>query len=228
MTPTISKFKDEKAYVKAAVQAIETALTKSLEERTLVRVALSGGQSPLPVYDALAKSKNIPWSRVRLFLVDERYVPANSNDSNQKAIRLHLTDHLKSLRDFYVYNTREPKEKLVHQYEEVLKLQDSPLFDLVILGMGEDGHTASLFPSSPALLEEKRLITTAFAPVEPHERITLTFPAILDSRKIIVLVKGAKKERILDRALSGRASEEELPLAKILDHSDIEVYFNAV
>ncbi len=220
MTPTVHDYRE-------AAGAIERAILSALKERRIVRVALSGGKSPVEVYRTLAKSEAIPWSRVYLFLVDERYVPIKSNDSNYRMICDTLANHVKNLRGFYYYNTREPIAKLAHLYHETLSQFDEPLFDVVVLGLGEDGHTASLFPGSAALTEKKLLVSrTVSPPPDSLERLTLTFPALLSSRKLIFVIRGATKEAVLRRWLSGRATAEELPAAGVLSHPDMEVFYD--
>lgn len=224
-TPTVYKYKTEKDYAHEAAAAIEKIMVDALSKKPTIRVALSGGNSPLPVYRELAKSTEIKWHRVSLFLVDERIVPLKSNDSNYKNIAETLTDHLKNLRAFYYLNTREPIAKLVHQYGRLLEQQDSPLFDLVILGLGEDGHTASLFPHSQALYESRQL---ALQTVNPHhhasDRISMTFPALLNSDQVIFLVQGKSKAHVVDDFMAGRGTIDELPVLKMREHSHVRVY----
>ncbi len=220
----IYNFQNTDEFVKKSAEAIETFILENLKEKKVVRVALSGGSSPIPVYQALSKSK-IPWNRVALFLVDERYVPLNSKESNYGMIKENLADHVKNLRKFYHYNTRDSIQTIVDQYQKMLQQFKSPIFDLVILGLGKDGHTASLFPNDPALHEKNRLAAHTINPDQGQDRMTLTFPAILDSQKIIFLIQGKNKNQIIDRWLNKEALMDELPAKKILEHSDVEIFF---
>ncbi len=102
---------------------------------------------------------------------------------------------------------------------------DHPLFDLVLLGLGEDGHTASLFPHDTALNENRRLVAHTIQPDSGQDRMTLTFPAILDSKKIIFLIQEKEKEDVVNRWLDKKASVDELPAVKILEHSDVGVFY---
>ncbi len=220
------EFKNTGEYVEASVKAIEDFLAERLKGQKIVRVALSGGSSPVPVYEALAKSKRIPWSRVALFLVDERYVPLNSKDSNYGMIKKALADRVKNLRKFYHYNTRNPIETIVDQYQKTLEQFESPLFDLVLLGLGSDVHTASLFPGSPALHEKNRLVLHTTSPeTNTFDRMSLTFPAIMNSGKIIFLIQGSEKKQVVDRLVDGGASADELPASAILEHEDVEIFY---
>lgn len=226
MTPTLYKTRDLKHFIQAATSAIESFLVKQFEEKQFANVALSGGQSPAPVYSALSRS-SVPWNRVNLFLVDERYVPQNSKESNTNMIQKTLIDEVKQVKNFYTYNTRKPIQEIVHQYQEMLEIRPKPLFDLVVLGLGEDGHTASLFPHDPALKETRRLVlhTQKPDPLNPQDRMTLTFPALLSSHKIIFLIQGKSKAKTVDRFVAGQASIDELPATGILTHPDIEVFY---
>lgn len=227
MEPEIQKFNNTNKYAEAAVEAIESFLAEKLKEKKVVRVALSGGSSPVSVYEALTQSKKIPWSRVALFLVDERYVPLNSKDSNAKLIEEKLIDKVSNLRRFYKYNTRDPIPTIIDQYEKTLQQFESPLFDLVLLGLGEDGHIASLFPSESALHEERQLVAHTHSPnINTQDRLTLTFPAILDSQKIIFLIQGKNKESVIEKWLDKNVTIDQLPAKGVLDHPNIEVFFD--
>lgn len=225
--PTIYKTTDPRDFVEKSVEAIETFLRKRFQERRILRVALSGGGSPIPVYQALARSKKIDWSRIQLFLVDERYVPPNSRDSNYGMIEKALVEPAGNVRKFYSYNTKKPIPEIVTQYQQLLLQHEAPLFDLVILGLGEDGHTASLFPHAAALHEKRELVVHTQKPdsINPQDRLTLTFPAILSSEKIVFLVQGKNKASVLERWQSGRATLDDLPAIGVLGHPDIEVFY---
>lgn len=220
-------FPNKTDYIIKAAETIESFLMHALNEKPILRIALSGGKGPLPIYKLLSKSKRIPWSRITFFLADERYVPLNSKDSNYKMIREVLADQVKNLRRFYHYNTRDPIPTIVDQYQKMLQQFEPPLFDLVLLGVGTDGHTASLFPHESALHENTRLVMHTVSP-DPNtrDRLSLTFPAILDSQKIIFLIQGADKKEILNRWLHEKNSIDDLPAQKILEHPDVEIFYS--
>ncbi len=223
----LHEFNNTSDYIKNAVDSIESFINQKLENQKIFRLALSGGSSPIPVYKALTKS-SIPWSRVCLFLVDERYVPPKSNDSNAKMIQELIVDQVSNLRRFYQYNTRKPIAIIVDQYQKTLQDQKkSPLFDLVILGLGGDGHTASLFPQIDELHENRRLVAHTKSPdVNTQDRLSLTFPAILNTSKIIFLIRGANKQLMVERWLSGNHSIDEIPATKILEHENVEIFYD--
>lgn len=211
-------------FIDKSVSEIEAFVTEQLKDQKIVRIALSGGKSPIPVYIKLTESKNIPWSRVTLFLVDERYVPLNSEDSNFRMINENLASNVKNLRKFYHYNTRDPITTIVDQYQKALDQFESPLFDLIILGLGADGHTASLFPNSPALHEKNRLVVHTQS-ADGMDRMSLTFPAILDCKKIIFLIQGADKKDIVDKWSAQKATADELPAIRIFEHPNVEAFY---
>ncbi len=185
-------------------------------------IALSGGSTPVPVYEALAKS-NLPWERITFFEVDERYVPRDHVESNYRLISQSLSPST-SLPTWFFFNTSLTIPNALAQYEAAIK--KSIPFDLCVLGLGPDGHTASLFPNSPALNETKNLVahtTTDQFPI--HDRLTLTFPVIMANKKLLLLLKGKAKEAVLNELLNGNKTIEEFPAKKLLEHPALTIHF---
>jgi len=227
MMPTIREYQTLEEYAEDASQAIAEAILVMLENQKTIRIALSGGSSPISVYERLAAIPDIPWNRVNLFLADERYVPLSSNESNFKMIKTRLADRVKNLRQFYHYNTRDPIKVIVDQYQKTLQQFDEPLFDLVVLGLGADGHVASLFPKEDALEETSRLVAHTTSPdINTQDRMTLTFPALLSSKKIIFLIAGKQKQDALNQLLAAEEPMQNLPATYLLRHSDINIYYS--
>jgi 6-phosphogluconolactonase len=176
-------------------------------------VALSGGSTPRPVYECLARPPwrdRVPWPRVHWVIGDERFVPVADPESNIGMIRRALLDHVPvpaaNIHAIPTEGTTPDQAAAAHAAAlERLRKQDGRLFDLNFLGMGDDGHTASLLPGEPVLQVRDRLV----APV-PHGRenvrITLTYPAIDASTVVAFLVAGTGKRVMLDTVLSGRAT----------------------
>ena len=206
----IYKFNIGNDFVTKAAHAIENFIVEQGEKP--LRIALSGGNSPKAVYEKIAKSEKIDWSTIELFLVDER-----SDHSNEAMIKETLISKLPELKAFH---------PLTEKTENQLHKLNRPFFDLVILGVGSDGHTASLFPHGPELEEVEKLVIHSKSPIPPTDRITLTYPAILNSRKIIFLIRGADKKEIIQKWLDGESSEEEIPAKAILDHEDVDIFFD--
>lgn len=149
-------------------------------------LALSGGSTPQPVHARLA-TLPLPWERITVFFVDERAVPPDDPQSNYGAARAALLDHVPA--SVLRMRGELPAEEAAAEYERLLPAR----FDVVLLGLGADGHTASLFPGDPSLDERERLVVAARAPVPPVERITLTLPALARAERMLFLVSGAGK-----------------------------------
>lgn len=168
------------------------------------RVALSGGTTPKLLYETLvspAFSGQLEWRRVEFYFGDERCVPPSHPDSNFRMADETLVHPLKIApeRVFRMRGEADDPDEAAREYEAVLRTQFGvpapgwPSFDLILLGLGEDGHTASLFPGTPALEERARLVVSSRAPVGAKNRITLTVPAINHARVVLFLVSGSNK-----------------------------------
>ena len=181
---------------------------------------LSGGNTPRALYRLLASKyrDRIPWPQVHVFWGDERDVPPDDPASNYRMARESLLDHVTiPARNIHPIPTQGPSpDAAAGDYERTLRVEAGRLnlrFDLVLLGLGEDGHTASLFPGSPALHETARWVVAVTAPVKPSSRLTLTFPAITSAARIFVLVSGAGKADAFARVLSPAADLNAYPAA---------------
>lgn len=195
------------------------ALAKAaISERERFVVALSGGSTPKALYELLASEryrKEIDWKKVYFFFGDERNVLPDDEESNflmaSEAMFLPLSI---SADKIYRWHTEiEPPEHIAGDYAEHLEslFGGFPVFDLMLLGMGDDGHTASLFPHTAALNEKEKLACAN--PVEKLDttRLTLTFPVINRAANIVFLVKGADKKEILQTVLEGEFQPDEYP-----------------
>jgi 6-phosphogluconolactonase len=195
-------------------------------------VCLTGGSSPEGLYRLLAADPwraRVPWDRVHWFIGDDRFVPADDARNNMSmARRLFLDPVGAPPANIHPMATDAPNPNAAAQrYEEELKrfygatqLEPArPLFDLVLMGLGGDGHTASLFPRSPALDEGERwAVGIAMSGLEPFvPRVTLTFPALASTREMLFLVNGQGKREILRRVLAG----EDLPAGHAYADGDL-------
>jgi 6-phosphogluconolactonase len=185
------------------------SLRDALATRPRASLALSGGGTPVPAYRALAEAK-LPWERVDVFFVDERFVPPDHADSNYRMVEDTLLKPLRlpSSQVFRMQGEREDRDAAAREYEATLP----PVLDVVLLGMGPDGHTASLFPGHPALEEQQRRVLAIVGPKPPPWRMTLTLPVLLSARAVLNLVAGAGKAEAVRRALAGDVS---LPAARV-------------
>lgn len=192
---------------------------KSLSNQNTINVALSGGSTPLPILEIL-RNYNLDWKKFNFFLVDERVVPVYSTESNYKNINDVFFKYLKS-KNFPVLKENLDLDTLVSQYnnqiKEHLPLNDMgfPVFDLIILGMGEDGHTASLFPGTEGLLNNSDTVIKNYIPQLESTRVTLTFPVIQATKEIIVLIKGHQKIKVFKEAIEEKNGD--YPISKLID-----------
>lgn len=187
-------------------------------------LALSGGSTPEPLYERLMYDPNyrsLPWRRTHLWIVDERCVPFDEEQSNYRMIRETIVDHADIPLE-QVHPIPATSDTADAEYEKELREalgwreRGQDRLDFVLLGMGRDGHTASLFPHTEPLHEQERLVRLNFAEhATQHERVTLTFPAINTARFVAVLVVGRDKAAMIDRVASGEETAETLPIKGI-------------
>lgn len=194
----------------AAAELIALRACQAVAERGRFCLALSGGRTPRRTYQLLARPPlrdRLPWSQLHLFWGDERCVAAEDPRSNARMARKELLDHvpLPATQIHPITCTGDPIAA-ARAYEDLLGSTfpaDGPSFDLVLLGLGEDGHTASLFPGTSALHEQLRLAVPVQVAGEPFSRITLTLPIINRARLILFMVSGENKAHILGQLLHG-------------------------
>ena len=194
-----------------AARRIATLLALAVEQRGFATMALAGGSTPRQLYRLLAAPPfdlDIPWSRVKLFLGDERCVPSDHPDSNERMVRESLLADLPEAPAFHPMPGGHPDPaKAAGLYAERLVREipgdgaPVPRFDVVLLGMGDDGHTASLFPDTP-ILDEERLVAEVYVPRMDSWRLSLTLPLLNAARNVVFLVTGAGKAATLARVLA--------------------------
>ncbi len=185
------------------------------------KVALSGGSTPGPVYKALAKCDVYDFKKVQFFMVDERYVPATDPKSNYKLIAESMPKaHLHS------FDTSMPIKECVADYEEKLdEFLKGPL-NLCILGIGIDGHFASIFPNSPAISEKKQLVMHTKTDVHDiKDRLTMTLPLIMQSEKLLVLVRGSEKWETIQKLNDNSIDADSFPAKHLMNHHNLLIYF---
>lgn len=192
-TTTFSKKED---FINESVEFIK----KIAEENPNAKIALSGGSTPVPILKELSKLN----LEVEFYQVDERYISPTDKDSNQKMIHGALNP-----KNFHAFDTSLPIEESLKKYEQELPEQ----FDLIILGIGPDGHTASLFPDSPDFTEPVAHTQTEQFAVK--DRLTLTFTTILKAKHLLVLLKGQDKQNAISK----------FPANKLQSHPEITIHF---
>ena len=186
-------------------------------------VALSGGSTPKRLYEVLAAdyADKFPWQRTHLFFGDDRFVPPDHEDSNQRMAREALISRIQlPSANFHPMPTdgdpadaarRYQGELAAHYRSDALEME-RPLFDVILLGLGENGHTASLFPDTPVLDDLTDWVAPCVPHDAPHTRLTLTYPAIASSREVAFLIAGAGKREALAKV---RANDRSQPASRI-------------
>ncbi len=200
----------------AAARAIAELLRVEASPGGMASLALAGGTTPRAVYETLAGQDSIPWERIEIFFGDERCVPPDDPESNFRMAKEALLDRVGVLPG----NVHRPRaesadrDAAARDYEKELPAS----LDVLVLGIGEDGHTASLFPSSAALAEGTRRYVAVMGPKPPPERLTLTPIAIAAARDVVMLAKGRGKAEAVKRALEGDFDPRETP-ASLVRHA---------
>ncbi|MGF1569599.1 MAG: 6-phosphogluconolactonase [Nodosilinea sp.] len=217
-TPIIEILPDKSALVQRALKLTVAQIHSAIADHGYCTLALAGGGTPKPLYAGLAQQP-LPWEKLYIFWGDERYVAVEHTDSNAGMAKQVWLDAvpIPPTQVFITPTDGHDPAASADQYEATLKtvfgqLQGAdtmPQFDLVLLGMGDDGHTASLFPHTPALGVQDRLITVGNKGEAP--RITFTVPLINHSRYVLFLVAGASKEPALEQVFSPQGDDLTYP-----------------
>lgn len=187
---------------------IPRAFSTLLVQESPTSLALSGGSTARECYELLATA-DVGWNGVDVFFGDERWVPVDDPESNEGMARLALLDRVHPRNVFSMRRAGDTIEEAADVYDRLVRDQ-GPL-DLVHLGLGHDGHTASLFPGSPALDERERLVVATGDDLHPHPRLTLTFPGLDHTRLVVFTVTGEEKREALRRIKAG----DDLPAARV-------------
>jgi 6-phosphogluconolactonase len=222
----VSLYTDVDTLSRAAAEMIADAAARAVRARSRFTIALSGGSTPRTLYRLLAAEyvDRVPWAATEVFFGDERCVPPDHPDSNFGMAREALLAHIPGLeaRTHRIVGEAAPRDA-AGQYDALLRGAfpgpDPATFDLLLLGIGPDGHTASLFPGSSALGEEKLWAIATEAPpaAATRARITLTFPALDGSRELLLLCAGADKRPILDAIRgAGASAPQRYPAARVM------------
>jgi 6-phosphogluconolactonase len=201
--------KDADALAARAAALVADAITGC---KAPFRLVLSGGSTPVSAYRRLAQMPGLDWSNVELFLSDERFVPPDHHHSNYRMVReTLLADGKVQPLKLFAMPTDDTPDSAAARYDEMLRQQygageleaDVPLFHLTLLGLGDDGHTASLLPGQP-VLDERKLWVAAVPEGRDEPRLTLTYPALESSSLTVFLVSGAAKRAALAQARAGQ------------------------
>ena len=223
VTVTYQVWSSAKEVSMASARLFASHVEQAVATRGIARVAISGGSTPRGMFDLLADpakpfAETVPWDKLQLFWVDERCVPPDHPDSNYLMTKESLLSKvgIPESNVFRMEGELDPEEA-ASRYESTLrntmKLEgaESPLFDLVLLGMGDDGHTASLFPHTEAIHEMSRLVVANHVPQKDTWRISLTWPVINHAAEVAFEIVGLDKAGVLAEVLTGPRDPERLP-----------------
>ena len=212
----------------------EELLKLSLKKERIF-LALSGGSTPKIIFQTIIKDfkEKIQWEKINLFWGDERCVPPDSEESNFGVTKKYLFDYIDIPKEnvHRIKGEANPFDE-AERYSKAIKnnvpfYNDLPLFNMVMLGVGEDGHTASIFPNQMNLLNSEKICEVAIHPASGQKRITLTGKVINNAERIIFLVNGESKSKIIKELLKGE-DKEKYPAGNILPlHGKLEYYLDA-
>ena len=219
----LSIFRDTAELAEAAAHHIIESLSRTIAERGMATLVLSGGQTPVFVYRALAEKSRtlrLVWDSVHFFWGDERCVPPDDAASNFRMAQESLLGSISvPASNVHRIKGENPAASAAVEYSAEVRRaakldpRTLPVFDLILLGVGEDGHVASLFPGSSAETETKELVTSTFVEKLMTHRITMTFPVLNNARDVCMLVAGKAKSEILRTVFSDE--DRGLPVQKI-------------
>jgi 6-phosphogluconolactonase len=233
----VNVFSDIKALTAAAARRLALLANNAVEDHGVFTVALSGGSTPSTLYRLMATDEairpNIPWPKVHFFFGDERHVPPEHAESNFRMANESMFQELPS-EDLHIHRIRgefSSAAEAAEQYEMDLRsffeprgllTEGWPRFDLILLGMGPDGHTASLFPNSCGLLETTRWVVANWVEKLKADRITMTFPVLNSAAEVIILVAGPEKAPVLASVLDQTAGEMNYPVQGVRPRNGIK------
>jgi 6-phosphogluconolactonase len=224
--PHEHRFPDAQALAHALAGEIQVDLQEAIAARGSASLVVSGGRTPVTLFNQLA-SETLPWDKVWVTLADERWVDAHDASSNERLVRAELLQQRAATAQFIsLKNAAETPEAGLDWTWRSLSRMARP-FDVVLLGMGDDGHTASLFPNSAQLAQaldtsKPPAVVAMQAPVAPQQRISLNLNALLDSRRIVLHIQGESKWAVY-QAAKQRGATELMPVRAVLHQQDVPV-----
>ena len=217
----------------ACADVFRQIIVESADADERSSVALAGGTTPHALYEHLAKwhatSGSIPWGSLEVFFGDERDVPQDHVESNYHMVQRALLDHVPiPLTQVHPMPAdASDLESASQEYEKTVRCvvgagdDEVPRFTLILLGMGGDGHTASLFPHTEILDEKEKLVAAHFVPVLGQRRMTFTYPLINAAKNVVLLVTGEDKAEAVEQLIQGQADCHEIPAAGVAPTSGI-------
>lgn len=228
----LKEFPDRSSLARELGRSVVESLGRALDARGRASLVVSGGSTPAPLFRALSAA-DLDWPHVTLTLADERWAVDRPEDRNETLVRRELcVDRAAAARFLPLFSPEPTPEAALDGCEAAVQSLPRP-FDVVVLGMGSDGHTASLFPDTDgldaALDPRSPHLCTALRPkTAPYPRLTLTLAALVASRRLIVHVTGEEKRRVIEQALSVECTQK-LPIRRVIDDSPhpVEIFWAA-
>lgn len=226
MQQTLNSFADGNALAEALATSVAAHLQAACDARGKAVLAVSGGTTPARFFKALSV-KDLPWSKITVTLVDERFVPPSNDRSNQKLVTELLLQNAAAKANFVgLYHASADADAAVQLAATAIAALGQP-FDVTILGMGGDGHTASFFPGGDHLadaisMQQPALVLSMQAEGAGEPRLTLTLPVIVHSRFVVLHIEGDGKKAVLDKAL-GDGATTDMPIRAVLRHTPINL-----
>jgi 6-phosphogluconolactonase len=226
-TPKLSHHEDEHIMIESIKTIIYTLAEDSIYSTGTFRIAVAGGKTPISLYKEISKL-NLDWQNIELYQTDERFVDPNDDKSNQKMIKTTFDEAIDKGADFYSIKIQDDLDLTVKAYDTEISLLDAPIFDLIILGAGIDGHIASIFPNAQYLKGETDfVIKTTTDEFDVKERISLSVSSILSSKNIFVYITGEDKYSIIEEVFFGTKRVVEYPIKTLLAHPEVTLFYCA-
>lgn len=225
------EFENSEALSRSLAKKIGEDLMEAISKKGVGSIAVSGGKTPIPLFNALSEL-DLDWEKIFITLVDDRWVDEQDSASNEQLVKTNLLKN-KAQKAHFVGLKTSSSSPFGHEIEVEQKLIDFPFpLDVIVLGMGDDGHTASLFPHAVNLklgldLESMKKVIGMTPLDAPHERITLTLPVILSSQHIYLHISGEQKLTVLKKATQGQ-NIEDMPIRAVIQNSntELQVYYS--
>ena len=216
---TLIEAENEAEFLKHGVEVLASAIRSTLAKQNRCLLGLSGGKTPAPIYEALGKEKNIDWSKVWIFLVDDRYIRSDSPHSNQFLLRSTLLRSAPIPDSQLLFpQTNLAYEECIAEYNQVIAAalsKQAP--DMIVLGMGSDGHIASLFPPVPDEAHgPANVIATHTETFDIPKRISVTLPVLMKAKQALFLLQGKEKRRVWEEMTESKEDEKRWPAKGIL------------
>jgi 6-phosphogluconolactonase len=214
----LRRYDSEAMFIEDSVKMILHVIDSAAE---VVRIALSGGSTPQPVYKALGRKK-VDFAKVHFYVLDERYVPIEHADSNAGMIERTLFASRSRPETFVYFDTTKDIRTCVDGFSSRMPDED---FDLMILGAGHDGHIASLFPNGEKRYSSGYVAHTRTDRFAVKDRLTMTLTPIMNARNILLLLKGAAKQGVVEMMRAENLRDEDFPVRYLRNHPQLIIHY---